>query len=146
MNEVAQSCPTLCNPMDCSLSGSSVRGIFQAIVPEWIAISFSSGSSQPRDRTWVSHIVDRRFTVWATREVTLCIGAVIHSLLFEGTTSVRPPHSILHVFKPFLCILSFILCATIWNVLIIYPVEGSGNVVSKEPESKHTRLWEPHAV
>ena len=49
--------------------GSSVHGIFQAIVLERIAISFSKGSSQPRDRTWVSCTVDRRFTVWATREV-----------------------------------------------------------------------------
>ena len=40
-SEVAQSCPTLCDPMDCSLPGSSVHGIFQAIVLEWIAISFS---------------------------------------------------------------------------------------------------------
>ena len=54
--------------MDCSLPGSSVHGIFQARVLEWIAISFSKGSSQPRDRTRVSRIVDRRFTVWATRE------------------------------------------------------------------------------
>ena len=66
---VAQSCPTLCDSMDCSLPGSSVHGIFQAIVLEWIAISVSSRSSWPRDRTQVSHIVDRRFTVWATREV-----------------------------------------------------------------------------
>ena len=70
-SEVAQSCPTLWDPMDCSLPGSSVHGIFQAIVLEWIAISFSRGSSQPRDRTQVSHIVDRCFTVWATREVQL---------------------------------------------------------------------------
>ena len=62
-SKVVQSCPTFCNPMDCSLPGSSVPGIFQAIVLEWIAISFSNESSQPRDRTWVSHIVDRRFTV-----------------------------------------------------------------------------------
>ena len=48
--------------MDCSLPASSVHEIFQAIVLEWIAISFSSGSSQPRDRTRVSRIVDRRFT------------------------------------------------------------------------------------
>ena len=40
--EVAQSCPTLCDPMDCSLLGSSVHGIFQARVLEWVAISFSS--------------------------------------------------------------------------------------------------------
>ena len=55
--------------MDCILPGSSVHGIFQAIVLEWIAISFSRGSSQTRDWTQVSHIVDRHFTVWATREV-----------------------------------------------------------------------------
>ena len=67
-SEVAQSCPTLCDPMDCSLPGSSVHGIFQAIVLEWIAISFSGGSSGPRDRTQVSLIVDKRFTAWATRE------------------------------------------------------------------------------
>ena len=50
-SEVAQSCPTLCDPMDCNLPSSSVHGIFQAIVLEWIAISFSRGSSQPRDQT-----------------------------------------------------------------------------------------------
>ena len=45
VSDVAQSCPTLCDPMDCSLSHSSVHGIFQARVLEWIAISFSRGSS-----------------------------------------------------------------------------------------------------
>ena len=60
-SEVAQSCPTLCDPID--LPGSSVHGIFQAIVLEWVAISFSRGSSQPRAQTQVAHIVDRRFTV-----------------------------------------------------------------------------------
>ena len=69
MSEVAQSCPTLCDPVDCSLLGSSVHGTFRAIVLEWIAISFSRGSSQPRDQTWVSRIVDRRFTIRVTREV-----------------------------------------------------------------------------
>ena len=73
VSEVAQSCPTLCNPMDCSLPSSSVHGVFQAIVLEWIAISLSSGSSQPRDRTRVSGIVDRRFTVWATREALFIV-------------------------------------------------------------------------
>ena len=52
-SEVAQSCPTLCDPMDCSLPGSSIHGIFQARVLEWVAIFFSRGSSQPRDRTQV---------------------------------------------------------------------------------------------
>ena len=68
-SEVAQSCPTLCNPMDYSLPGFSVHGIFQARVLEWVAIAFSRGSSRPRDRTWVSCIVGRRFILWATREV-----------------------------------------------------------------------------
>ena len=67
-SEVAQSCLTLCDLMDCSLPGSSVHEIFQARVLEWVAISFSRGSSQPRDRTRVSRIAGRRFTVWATRE------------------------------------------------------------------------------
>ena len=60
-SEVAQSCLTLCNPMDCSLPGSSVHGIFQARVLEWVAISFSKGSFLPRDRTQVSCIVGRHF-------------------------------------------------------------------------------------
>ena len=67
-SEVAQSCLTLSDPMDCSPPGSSVHGIFQARILEWAAISFSRGSSQPRDRTRVSCVADRHFTVWATRE------------------------------------------------------------------------------
>ena len=52
-------CPSVvsdCNPMDCSPPGSSVHGILQARKLEWVAISFSRGFSQPRHRTWVSHI------------------------------------------------------------------------------------------
>ena len=66
--EVAQSCPTLCDPIDCSPPGSSLHGILQARILEWVAISFSRGSSQPRDRTQVSHIAGRLFNLWATRE------------------------------------------------------------------------------
>ena len=61
-------CLTLCDPIGCSLPGSSVHGILQARVLEWVAISFSRGSSWPRDRTQVSHVVGRCFTIWATRE------------------------------------------------------------------------------
>ena len=60
-SQVAQSCPTLCDPMDHSLPGSSVHGIFQARILEWVAISFSRGSSQPRDWTQVSRIIGRCF-------------------------------------------------------------------------------------
>ena len=75
-SESAQSCLTLCNPMDGSLPGSTVHGIFQARILKWASISFSRGSSQPRDQTWVSYIADRHFTVWAdsmlkSRDVTL---------------------------------------------------------------------------
>ena len=63
-----QSCPTLCDPMDCSPPGSSVQEILQARIREWIAIPFSRGSSQPRHRTQVSRIAGRRFTIWATKE------------------------------------------------------------------------------
>ena len=65
-SEVAQSCPTLCDPMDSSQPSSSVHGIFQARILEWVTISFSRRSSWPRDRTRVSRIVGRRFTIWAT--------------------------------------------------------------------------------
>ena len=61
---------TLCDPMDCSLSGFSVHGIFQARVLEWMAISFFRGSSRHRNRTRVSLIAGRCFTVRVTREAT----------------------------------------------------------------------------
>ena len=51
-----QSCLTLCDPMHCSPPGSSVHGIFPARILEWVATSFSRGSSQPRDRTRISCI------------------------------------------------------------------------------------------
>ena len=72
-SEVAQSCTTLCDPMDCSRPGSSVHVIFQAWILEWVAISFSRGSSWPRDRTQVSHTVVRCFTIWATREAPVML-------------------------------------------------------------------------
>ena len=64
---VIQSCPTLCNPTDCSQPASSDRGILQARILEWVAIPFSRGSSQPRDQTPVSCIASKFFTIWATR-------------------------------------------------------------------------------
>ena len=65
---VAQLCPILCEPLDCSPPDFSVYGIFQARILEWVAISFSWGSSQPRGQTFVfcvSHIADGFFTHWA---------------------------------------------------------------------------------
>ena len=51
-----QSCPTLCDPMDCILPGASVHGVLQARILEWVTTSFSRGSSQPRDQTHVSRV------------------------------------------------------------------------------------------
>ena len=59
---VAQSCPTLCDPMVCSSPGFCVHEIFQARILEWVAISFSRGSSRPKDRTQVSCTAGRFFT------------------------------------------------------------------------------------
>ena len=62
-SEVAQLCPILCDPVDCSPPGSSVHGILQARILEWVAISFSRGSSRPRDQTQVSCIAGRCFNL-----------------------------------------------------------------------------------
>ena len=67
---VAQSCRTLCDPLGCSPPGSSVPGVLQARILEWVAVSFSRGSSQPRNQTQVSCMVGRFYTVWATREAS----------------------------------------------------------------------------
>ena len=66
---VAQACPTLCDPVDCSPPGSSVHEILQARILEWVVISYSQGSSTPRDRTQVSCTAGRFFTIWVTRGV-----------------------------------------------------------------------------
>ena len=65
-------CLTL-RPLDCSLPGSSVHGIFQVRILEWVGIPFSRGSSQPRDGSRVSYISGRFFTRWTTREAQLVL-------------------------------------------------------------------------
>ena len=80
----------------CNLPGSSVHGIFQARVLEWVAISFSRGSSQPRDGTWVSHIAGRCFTIWATREASRHVqiskskskGRIFYSIFLSDRTPI----------------------------------------------------------
>ena len=103
-SEVTQSCPTLCDPMDCSPLGSSVRGVLQARMLEWVAISFSRESSRPRDWTQVSRISGRCFNLWATKEVVVC-------LPFEKKKSALSFTDLFY----FLSWLSFILI----NVLIL---------------------------
>ena len=93
---VAQLCWTLCNTMDNSPSGSSVHGILQARILEWVAISFSRGSSRPTDRTWVFWIAGGVFTFWATGEaqfhsVQFSHSVVSDSLWLHESQHARPP-------------------------------------------------------
>ena len=65
---VTQSCPTLCDPMDCSPPSSSVHGILQARILKLVAMPSSRGSSQPRNQTQISCIAGRFFTIWVITE------------------------------------------------------------------------------
>ena len=66
LSTCAQSCPTVCDPVNCRPPGFSVHGIRQAKILEWEAVSFSRVSSQLRDETQVSCVAGRFFTIWAT--------------------------------------------------------------------------------
>ena len=87
---VTQWCLTVCYPMDCSLPGYSVHGISQARILEWAAISFSRGSSQPRDQTQVSCIGGRFFNLWATSALFVhSIGCITISVLWIRKLKLR---------------------------------------------------------
>ena len=66
--KVTQLCPTFCDSMDCSPLGSSIHGIFQGRIPEWVAIPFSKWTFLPRDQTQVSCTAGEFLTIWATRK------------------------------------------------------------------------------
>ena len=83
--------------MDCSPPSSSIQGILQARILEWVAISFSRGSSRPRDRTQVSHIAGRRFNLCATREAYQGLHGVF---LYSGGTPRRRRQSLVIPFLP----------------------------------------------
>ena len=82
----------LWDPKDCSLPRSSLQGILQARVLEWVAISFSRGSSWSRDWTHISCIAGRFFTVWATREVPSVFRYYKHSFVREETEAYWLPN------------------------------------------------------
>ena len=95
-SEVAQSCQTLCDPMDCSPPGFSIHGILQARILDWVTISFSRGSSRPRDRTHVSHVGSRCFTLWKgnprKRVLYVCMW-LIHFAVQEKQNIVKQLYS-----------------------------------------------------
>ena len=98
MGLIIRLCLTLCDPVDYSLSGSSVLGIFQARISEWIALSSCRGSSRPRDQTRVSCVsctAEGLFTRWAIREAR------------DSEMSVSPI---------FFLLLIFILCCTVFHL------------------------------
>ena len=115
-SEVAQSCPTLCDPVDCSPPGSSVHGILQARILEWVAISFSRGSSRPRDQTQVSCIAGRRFNLWATRKNGGDNIAYLKDLqgltevLFDKALKTKPGHCISLLCRSSLLFIPWIFC------------------------------------
>ena len=77
---IAQSCPTLLWPMDCSPPGSSVHRISQARILEWVVISFPSGSSLPKDQTHISCFGRWVLYHWATMDALICCKLVnIHT-------------------------------------------------------------------
>ena len=84
---VTQSHPTLCNTMDHSPPASSVHGILQARMLEWISFPFSRGSSQPRDWTRVSCIAGGFFTIWVTREAPMCVSICL-KIVFKAKNNL----------------------------------------------------------
>ena len=83
----AQSCPTVCNTMDCSPPGSSVHGIFQARILEWVAISYSRGSFWTR--IWI-HVS--------------CVFYIGRDSLYYCTTLVRYIYIYIYIYKMYVCI------------------------------------------
>ena len=97
---VTKSCPTVCDPMDCSPPGSSLHGISQARIVEWIAIPFSRGSLQPRDQTQFFRTAGGSFTSWVKREGSSCIQLYLICLIIMSIDlpRLRPLQGMASVF------------------------------------------------
>ena len=108
---VAQLYLSIYNPMDCSPPGSSVHGILQVRILEWVAVPFSRGSSWPRDWTRISHIAARFLTIWATREAP----EIVEHLKINGAMTYG-------IFKNIqsLTVSSHLYCSLLGKVFIIF--------------------------
>ena len=98
--KIAQSCLTFCSSMDCSPPGSSVLGILQARILEWVAVPFSRGSSWPWDWTQVSCIAGRFFTIWATREA-LYMYVYLYMYIYAYAYKHTHTHIMVSLLSPF---------------------------------------------
>ena len=99
---VTQSCPTLCNPMDCTPPAFSVHGIIQARILEWVAISSYRESCQPREQTQFSCIAGKFFTIWATGEAPCkdqCKAFRERHLFILGGSKITADHDCSHEIK-----------------------------------------------
>ena len=150
----AQSCLTLCDPIDCSPPSSSVHGILQARILEWVAIPFSRVSSQPTDWTQVSCIAGRFFTIWATRKAHLCANGTQIMAHIKNSPELQSPRSrcLLHhslgfpigiskiteakqnySFFPYVCfLLSHVFSNTVSGLTIYPPLQAQNWKVSLE--------------
>ena len=157
-------------PIECSLPGSSIHGIFQARILEWVAISFSRGSSQTRNRTQVSLTEGRLFTIWATREALFSVNKCVivkkqrHYFANKGLSSQGHGFSSGHVWMwvldcekswapKNLCFSTVVLEKTLESPLDckeIQPVHSKGDQPwvffgRNDAKAETPVLWPPHA-
>ena len=122
--KVTQLCPILCSPMD-----YTINVILQARILEWVAVSISSGSSQPRDWTQVTHIAGGFFTSWATRE-TFLFRRYVHLCYILDSTCNWYHMMFLFFFRtyfPWYGNLYIHPCCCIWHYFILFLGEYSGS-------------------
>ena len=146
-SEVAQLCPTLCDPMDCSLPAFSIHRIFQARVLEWVAISFSRGSSWPRDWTQVSRITGSHFTVWATSEVIIYWVAMLFMNLLPKSASIFLFGNEYCVLKEILIILQILTDIWHWHAWQCYswiPFGFEVHLFVTDFEYRYGNIWAIH--
>ena len=138
----AQLCPTVCDSMDCNTPGSSVHGILQERILEWITIPFSRGSCRLRDQAWVFCIAGGFFTICATREAPkswcMLLISILDAHLFilsksmkciniswEGMLFLSQPHSI-HSWDFYFFLTSLHMHRHNYSLYIIHPVSRPG--------------------
>ena len=147
-----QLCLTLCDPIDGSPPGSSVPGILQARVLEWVAIPFSRGSPIPWNQTWVFHTAVRFFTIWATRETQLWLMVsspywlltnfqviLAIEVSFQALFSKFTASNLLFVVTG----LQFQISSSLWECLWIWWLVPSLNSPSSLPSWLHSHSPDP---